>query len=204
MFCCGSLIPRAFYLRSVEEVARDLLGQHLCREGIVLRITEVEAYGGEADSASHCRFGRTPRNAPMWEEGGRAYIYFCYGMHHMLNVVTGPEGQGAAVLIRACEPVEGLELIRERRVSPKGHRLDGPVLLTGPGKVAQALGLDRSFNQQLLFGAGGLELRRGDAPEGILTGPRVGVDFASVEDRGARLRFAIAGTKWVTRMGELS
>lgn len=191
----GSLIPRTFFSRPVEEVARELLGQHLCREDIVLRITEVEAYGGEADSASHARHGRTTRNAPMWEEGGRVYVYFCYGMHHMLNVVTGPAGEGAAVLIRACEPGEGLAQIRERRGG-----LDGPGLLTGPGKVAQALGLDRTFNHHLLFEPGGLELRRGEAPDQMLAGPRVGVDFASPEDRNAHLRFAVAGTRWVTRI----
>lgn len=188
------LIPRSFYLRAVEDVAHDLLGQHLCRDGIVLRITEVEAYGGESDSASHARHGRTPRNAPMWEEGGRTYIYFCYGMHHMLNIVTGPAMEAAAVLIRACEPIEGLAQIRERRGG-----LDGPVLLTGPGKVAQALGLDRSFNRHLLFKGRGLELRRGEVPEGILTGPRVGVDFAALEDRLRHFRFAVAETAWVSQ-----
>ncbi len=194
----GGLIPRPFFLRPVELVAQGLLGQRLCREDIVLRITEVEAYGGELDSASHCRFGRTPRNAPMWEEGGRGYIYFCYGCHHMLNVVAGPEGIGAAVLIRACEPLEGLALVRERRGG-----LEGPALLTGPGKVAQALQLDRSFNHHLLFRAGGLELRQGEAPDRILRGPRVGVDFAAPEDRMAPLRFAVAGTRWVTRPRDL-
>ena len=101
MLPSGGLIPKAFFLNPVEAVARGLLGQLLCREEIVLRITEVEAYGGTDASASHARHGRTARNAPMWEEGGRAYIYFCYGMHHMLNVVTGREGEAAAVLIRA-------------------------------------------------------------------------------------------------------
>lgn len=192
------LIPKSFFLRPVALVARDLLGQLLCREGIALRITEVEAYGGQEDSASHCRFGRTPRNAPMWEEGGRAYIYFCYGMHHMLNVVTGPKGEGAAVLIRACEPLEGLDLIRSRRGG-----LEGAALLTGPGKVAQALSLDRTFNHHALFEPSGLELRYGKAPENILTGPRVGVDFANPEDRQAPLRFAIANSSWVTRSKEL-
>jgi DNA-3-methyladenine glycosylase len=134
----------------------------------------------------------------MWEEGGRAYIYFCYGMHHMLNVVTGREGEAAAVLIRACEPLEGLERIRERR-----SNLEGPSLLTGPGKVAQALGLDRTFNHHILFEAGGLELRRSKAPERILAGPRVGIAFANPEDRAARLRFAAAGSRWVTHLRQL-
>ncbi len=194
----SDLIPSAFFLRPVAAVAQGLLGMHVCHEDVVLRITEVEAYGGESDSASHCRFGRTPRNAPMWEAGGRAYLYFCYGMHHMLNVVTGPEGEGAAVLIRACEPVEGLETIRLRR----GDHL-GPVLLTGPGKVAQALALDRSFNHHLLFEPGSLELRQGDPPAMLLVGPRVGIDFAEPEDRRANLRFAVANSPWVSQRGKL-
>src|SRR5512145_1970499 len=128
----GSLLPPTFYLRSVEVVARDLLGMHLHHGEVVLRISEVEAYGGADDSASHCRFGRTARNAPMWEAGGRAYVYLCYGLHHMLNIVTGPEGVGSAVLVRACEPVAGLELLRHRRPGAKGA-----ALLVGPGRVAQ-------------------------------------------------------------------
>ncbi len=198
MLRSGSLIPGSFYLRPVEIVARELVGQHLCRDGIVLRITEAEAYGGPEDSASHARHGRTPRNAPMWEEGGRAYIYFCYGMHHMLNLVTGAAGEAAAVLIRACEPVTGLEAVKARRGG-----LEGPELLAGPGRVAQALALDRTFNDHPLFGAGGLELRKGKAPERILVGPRVGIDFASPEDRAALRRFAAADTRWVTRRREL-
>jgi len=154
----------------------------------------VEAYGGQGDSASHARSGRTPRNAPMWEEGGRAYVYFCYGMHHMLNVVTGPAGQAEAVLIRACEVVAGLELVLQRRGGVKG-----PALLTGPGKVAQALGVDLTRTRETFFEPGGLELLEGSPPDGMLRGPRVGVDFASPEDRDRPWRFAVAGTRWVSQ-----
>ena len=161
---------------------------------VTLRISEVEAYGGPEDSASHCRSGRTLRNAPMWEAGGRAYVYFCYGMHHMLNVVTGPEGQGQAVLIRACEPLEGLELVRERRGG-----LQGPVLLTGPGKVAQALGVDRSFSGHLLYEPGGLELLAASPVHRVLRGPRVGVDFAQEDDRKRLWRLAAADSPWVSQ-----
>lgn len=186
------MIPRAFYLRPVVEVARDLLGRHLRLGSVTLRITEVEAYGGQEDGASHARSGRTPRNAPMWEEGGRAYVYFCYGMHHMLNVVTGPEGRPEAVLIRACEPVEGLEEVRRRRGG-----LEGPVLLTGPGKVAQALGVDLAFTRHLFYEPGGLEILEGTPAGGVLAGPRIGVDFADEPHRGLPWRFAAAGTPWV-------
>ena len=187
-------LPLAFYLRPVDSVAADLLGRHLRLGGVTLRITEVEAYGGPADTASHARSGRTPRNAPMWEAGGRAYVYFCYGMHHMLNVVTGPAGLAEAVLIRSCEPVAGLDTVLARRGGVKG-----PALLTGPGKVAQALGVDLGFTGHLLYEPGGLELLAGTPAEGVLRGPRVGVDFASDLDRARPWRFAAAGTPWVSQ-----
>ena len=107
-----------FFQRAVAEVAVDLLGRHLRRGQVVLRITEVEAYGGPEDSASHCRFGRTARNAPMWAAGGIAYVFICYGIHPMLNIVTGPLDQAGAILIRACEPVLGLPLVRHRCTGP--------------------------------------------------------------------------------------
>ena len=189
-----NLVPRSFYLRPVVEVARDLLGRRLRHGEVVLRITEVEAYAGQEDSASHCRSGRTRRNAPMWEEGGRVYMYFCYGVHHMLNIVTGPAGVGSAVLIRSCEPVAGLELVRRRRGG-----LAGPVLLNGPGKVAQALDLDLGFTRHPLFEPGGLELLAGAPAADALQGPRVGIDFAREPDRARPWRFALAGTPWVSR-----
>ncbi len=193
----GGLIPRDFYLRPVDEVARELLGQCLVRDGVAVRITEVEAYGGPEDSASHGRHGRTARNAPMWEEGGRAYVYLCYGLHRMLNVVTGPRDACGAVLIRACEPLAGEDAILARR----GMTRVAPALLSGPGRVAQALGLDLEFNGHPLFEDGGLELREGEPPARILTGPRVGVDFATAEDRRKKWRFASAESPWVSAPG---
>jgi DNA-3-methyladenine glycosylase len=190
----GKLIPPAFFLRPVQEVAPDLLGRYLRRDAVTLRITEVEAYGGPEDSASHSRSGRTPRNAPMWGPGGHAYIYFCYGMHHMLNVVTGAAGQPSAILVRSCEPVTGLEQVRSRRGG-----LEGPVLLTGPGKVAQALALDLGFSGHPLFEPGGLELLEGEPGTAILHGPRVGIDFAHPTHRDLAWRFALAGTRWVSQ-----
>ena len=137
--------------------------------------------------------GRTPRNAPMWGPAGRAYVYRCYGVHMMLNVVTNGEGEGAAVLIRACELVAGAETVRARR-----RGLEGPELLAGPGRVGAALGLEVSFSGHALIEAGGLELRDGPAPRAIVTGPRVGIDYANLRDQRARLRFAIAGKPWVS------
>lgn len=171
-------------MRPVAEVAQDLLGCHLVSGEVILRITEVEAYGGPEDSASHCRHGRTPRNAPMWGPGGHAYVYFCYGVHWMLNLVTGPEGEGAAVLIRGCEVVAGSDVVRERR----GGRRD-PHLVSGPGKVGQALAVHGGLTGHPLYELGGLELRQGTAAERILATPRIGIGFANPKDQAAPLRF---------------
>jgi DNA-3-methyladenine glycosylase len=193
-----ALLPPTFFERDAREVARDLLGTVLRRDEVWLRITEVEAYCWPDDSASHCRFGRTPRNAPMWGPPGHAYVYVCYGLHPMLNVVTNREGEGAAVLVRACEPVRGLETVRARR----GGK-DGPVLLTGPGKVGVALELDTSFSGHPLFEEGGLELHAGEPVRDVRVGPRVGIDYATPEHRAAPWRFAIGGTRWITKPGTL-
>ena len=172
----------------VDLVAQTLLGMVLVRGEVVLRITEVEAYGGPEDSASHARHGRTARNAPMWGPPGHAYLYFCYGVHWMLNVVTGPEGEACAVLIRGAEVVSGLETVLARRGAAKAS----PQLCAGPGKVAQALGLDRTFAGHDLLAAGGLDLRPGTPPVSILAGPRLGIAFATAEDQARPWRFADA------------
>ncbi|HET8900364.1 MAG TPA: DNA-3-methyladenine glycosylase [Holophagaceae bacterium] len=191
----GPLLERPFFIRPCADLARDLLGRHLVRGSVVLRITEVEAYLGPEDSASHARFGRTARNAPMWEAGGLAYVYLCYGIHWMLNVGADEEGRGSAILIRACEPVSGLPVIKRRR----GMDATGPALLAGPGKVAQALGLDRAFSGKPFFQPGGLELREGQPPARVLAGPRVGIEYAAEADRIAPLRFADGDSAFVTR-----
>jgi DNA-3-methyladenine glycosylase len=158
----------------------------LVRGDVSLRITEVEAYGGPGDSASHARHGRTARNAPMWGPPGHAYLYFCYGVHWMLNVVTGPNGDASAVLIRGAEVVSGLETVLARRRAAKAT----PQLCAGPGKVAQALGLDRAFDGHDLLAPGGLELRPGTPPAHVLAGPRVGIAFATPPDQVRPWRFA--------------
>lgn len=186
---------KALLAGPVEEAARGLLGCELVHGEVVLRITEVEAYGGPEDSASHARHGRTPRNEPMWGPPGRAYLYFCYGMHWMLNVVTGPEGAARAVLIRGAEVRAGAELVLARR----GATRSGPDLCAGPGKVAQALGLDRSQDREPLLLRRGLWLRAGAPPAEILAGPRVGIAFASPADRRRPWRFAEAGGAGVSR-----
>jgi DNA-3-methyladenine glycosylase len=178
-------LPQGFYARDALAVARDLLGKWLKRGRVVLRITEVEAYRYPGDSANHCRAGRTARNAPMWGPPGHAYVYLCYGVHHMLNLVTNLTGEGAAVLIRAAEPVAGHALVRARR----GGR-DGPIALAGPGKVAAVLALDASWSGHCLYRGGGLVVLDAPPPRVIVAGPRVGIDYASARDRRAPWRLA--------------
>ena len=192
------LLPRSFYARDALDVARDLLGRHLVAGGVTLRITETEAYRWP-DSACHGKHGRTPRNEVMWGPPGRAYVYLCYGIHQMLNVVTLRDGVPNAVLIRACEPVGGLPTVRRRR----GGR-NGPVLLTGPGKVGAALGIDRTDDGTVLYRRGALELRDGPSPAGVLSGPRVGIGYADPADVAAPWRFAVADSPWVSHRGSFT
>lgn len=180
----GPIIEQRFYLRPVEVVAQDLLGKLLCKDGVVLRISEVEAYGGMEDSASHCRFGKTPRNEPMWGMGGRCYVYLCYGIHQMLNIVTGIAGEGSAVLVRSCEVMGGAKSVLKRRKAKMG-----PTICNGPGKVAQALAIDKSYNFHPLYESGGLTLRDGEGPSSIECAKRVGIEYAAGKDRSAMLRF---------------
>lgn len=192
MAVADALLPQAFCAEDALVVAPLLLGKRLSAGRVRLRITEVEAYP-PGDTASHCRHGRTARNAPMWGAPGHAYIYLCYGIHRMLNVVTNAEGQGAAVLIRSCEVERGEAIVRERRGG-----LTGPALLTGPGKVAAALGLDLDASGVALFQRGGLCLLDGPKPAGVLVGPRVGIDYAEPEDVRAAFRFAVSDSAWVS------
>lgn len=169
-------LPRAFYARPTLTVAQELLGQRLVRllsgQRLAGRIVEVEAYLGETDQASHARPGRTPRNAAMYGLPGHAYVYLIYGMYHCLNAVTEPEGSPAAVLIRALEPVEGLETMRRHRPARSDRELT-----SGPGKLCQALAIDRSLNCADLCQGSALwiEANATIAPTLIATGPRIGV-----------------------------
>jgi DNA-3-methyladenine glycosylase len=171
----ADLLPRVFYARSAIEVAPALLGKVLVREhgGVRLagRIVEVEAYLGEEDAASHAFRGPTPRNRSMFGPPGHAYVYLIYGVHHCLNIVTGPEGEGQAVLIRALEPLEGLEIMRQRR-----GRVPDRHLTNGPGKLCQALAIDRRLDGHDLCLGELLWVEDGPPPaEPICRGPRVGV-----------------------------
>jgi DNA-3-methyladenine glycosylase len=167
-------LPREFYHRPTLIVARELLGAKLncLSDGVRLSgiITEAEAYIGEEDLGCHAKAGRTKRTAVMYGPPGHAYVYFTYGMHWMLNAITEREGFPAAVLIRAIDPIDGLDLITTRR--------DGRDT-TGPGKLTQALGIDGTLNgADLTVSSSGLWLEPGEKVDDkvILTGPRIGLN----------------------------
>nr|XP_018627188.1 DNA-3-methyladenine glycosylase [Nicotiana tomentosiformis] len=187
------ILTQDFYQIDALDLAPRLLGKFLRRDDVVLQITEVEAYRPN-DSACHGRFGKTARTAPVFGPGGHAYVYLCYGLHMMLNVVADKEGIGAAVLIRSCAPISGLGTIQQRR----GLENEKPILLAGPGKVGQALGLSTEWSSHALYTAGGLELLDGPEPDEILVGPRVGIEYALPEHANALWRFAVAGSSWIS------
>jgi DNA-3-methyladenine glycosylase len=172
------VVKQRFYDRPAVEVARDLLGMRLVRKLNGVRISgtiiETEAYAGEYDLACHARAGRTRRTAVMYAPPGRAYVYFTYGMHWLLNAVCLPEGDPSAVLIRAIRPTEGVEAIAARRNGqPPARWTDGP------GKICQALGIDGSLNGvDLTIPDSGLWIEAGTPipDEQVRTGPRVGID----------------------------
>ena len=194
----GRTTSRAWFDRPAEALATDLLGSrlvHLAPDGVVGgRIVEVEAYAGPEDLAAHSSRGRTARNEVMFGAPGHLYVYLIYGLHHCLNVVAGPGDKPEAVLIRALEIDDGIDLARVRR----GPRVPDARLASGPGNVGQALGIDRSLNgADLLDGAVRIVARRGPIPP-IRSGPRVGIDYAG--PWAARpMRFWIAHDPHVSR-----
>lgn len=195
-------LPRSFYSRPTPEVARDLLGRYLVRElggeKLVLRIVEIEAYLGAEDRASHAWGGRrTARNEAMYLAGGHAYVYFIYGMHFCLNVVTAAAGMPHALLLRAGEPIAGSERMAELRglaaLPPPGG------LAGGPGRLCRAMGIDRGLDGAALWRAP-LRLAHGEevSDRVVIRAPRVGVDYAG-EAAAWPLRFALRGNPHVSR-----
>lgn len=193
-------LPRDFYHGDTVAIARQLLGCVLWRkrgrELLAARIVECEAYLGANDLASHARRGlRSPRNESMYLAGGHAYVYFTYGMHYCMNVVTQEADLAEAVLLRAAQPLRGLESMRKRRVKAK-RDVD---LMNGPGKLCQALEIDRAFDGEPLDGTR-LWITGRDidvADEDIAISPRIGVDYAG--DAAAwPLRFFLRGNPYVS------
>ncbi|WP_127361654.1 DNA-3-methyladenine glycosylase [Actinacidiphila soli] len=178
----GQLMGREFFARPAHEVAPELLGHVLLRrtgEGdIALRMTEVEAYAGSDDPASHGWKGRTLRNAVMFEKPGHLYVYWVYGMHWAINLVCAIEGEAAGVLIRAGEIVQGEDLARRHRPTAKSHS----ELAKGPGRLGRALHVDRSLNGADVCAPISLvQMREGAVSGGksITCGPRTGVSRGS-------------------------
>ncbi|MEV5755056.1 DNA-3-methyladenine glycosylase [Actinoallomurus sp. NPDC052308] len=171
-------LPRAFFDRLPEEVAPDLLGCVLERSSpqgtVAVRLTEVEAYAGPLDPASHAYRGRTDRNAVMFGPPGHAYVYFTYGMHYCVNLVCLEEGTAAAVLIRAGEIVEGRELAMARR--PRSSERD---LARGPARLCEALAIDRAlYGADVCDPESPLRVLPGASAAEVRTGPRTGVTSA--------------------------
>ena len=197
----GRPLPPDFYTHpNAEYIARALLGKVLCTaleggytSGIIV---ETEAYKGSGDAACHSHLGRhTERTAVMYRPGGLAYVYLCYGLHHLFNIVAGPEGQADAVLVRAAEPLEGLDQMAARRRMAPGN----PALLRGPGALSQGLGISKAQNgQSLTQGQIWIEDRGLQLPgEAIRTGPRIGVDYAGA-DALLPWRYWVAGSRYVS------
>lgn len=195
-------LPKSFFTRpDVVQISRELLGKKLCTRighgGLTAGIiVETEAYAGPDDRASHA-FGmrRTPRTEVMYGDGGAVYVYLCYGIHSLLNVVTSVDGVPHAVLIRAIEPVAGIPAMLRRR----GIKRAGKALTSGPGKLTQALGIDCSLNGASLAGRRiwiedtGLRI----APADMVAAARVGVEYAG-SDANRPWRFMVRGSRWTT------
>ncbi|MGA7160145.1 MAG: DNA-3-methyladenine glycosylase [Bacteroidota bacterium] len=192
-------LSRSFYTRSSLLVAQDLLGKTLVRRigkrALTGKIVEVEAYRGAKDPASHAYRGKTKRNEVMFGEGGFLYVYFTYGMHFCANVVTGDKDVGEAVLIRAVEPLEGIETMGRNRGFAK-NSMNGVNLTNGPAKLCQAFGIRRNDNATDLLGdkiflLDGKSISKSEL--GVST--RIGIS----RGKEKRWRFFVKGNRWVSR-----
>lgn len=193
-------LPLSFYLRNdVTKIAKQLLGKVLVtnwnHEYTSGRIVETEAYAGETDKASHASKGRTARTEIMFNEGGRAYVYLCYGIHQMFNIVTNKEGTPHAVLIRAVEPIEGIDVMLKRT----GKKKPDETLTRGPGNVGRAFGFHTSqcgslLNSDELFIADdGFKVSKSM----VIASPRIGVDYAGKHAEW-HYRFYLKGNRYVS------
>lgn len=186
----GSILQQSFYARPVVEVARDLLGKVLVHGDTGGIIVETEAYLGLRDQAAHAYRGITPRTRVIFGPPGHAYVYFIYGMYECINLVAEPEGEAGCVLVRAIEPLIGVELMQARR--PGAKRLRD--LASGPGKLTLALGITRALNGADVT-RGNLVVREGLENVEIVAGPRIGITKCA----DLPLRFTVAGSEFVSR-----
>jgi len=195
-------LPEEFYQReNVVQIAKELLGKTLHTlvngEYTAARITEVEAYSGRNDKACHANNGvRTARTEVMYAQGGHAYVYLCYGIHHLFNVVTNTGDKADAVLIRAVEPLEGVDVMLNRRRKAKVDR----TLTSGPGTLTQALGINTKlhYGQWLMGDEIWIEDARTLNSKEIVTSTRIGVDYAE-EDALKPWRFYIKDNQWISK-----
>lgn len=199
-----SRFPREFFARDTLAVARDLLGAHLVRQldGARLSglIVECEAYIGQGDTACHASRGRTARTGVMFGPPGFAYVYFTYGIHWMLNVVTEKKGFPAAILLRAIQPTEGIPTMRALRQA-KGNPRSDRELASGPARLTQALAVDKALKGADLVAGDQLWLEPGDAfqDDAVERGPRIGINYAAQADRLAPWRFWVRHNPYVSR-----
>jgi len=196
----GKKLPLNFYLRKdTNALANEMLGKLLVvpvnGQRVSGMIVETEAYLGEIDRAAHSYAGRrTARNEVTYWRGGHVYVFFVYGMYYQLNVVTGPADHPHVVLIRGVEPIEGVEIMRERRGEMKDRNLT-----SGPGKLCIALAIDRSLNGEDLRGPRiWIEDYRSFNEQEIATGKRIGIDYAG-EDAEKPWRFWVKGNPFVSK-----
>jgi len=187
-------LRREFYNRPSIKVAKELLGKYLVinKDGTKLsgKIVETEAYRGPYDPASHAYGGMTPRNSIMFGEPGYAYVYFTYGMYYCLNVITERKGFPAAVLIRALEPEGGIEIMKRRRNKEKIEDLT-----SGPGKLCQAMGINKTLYGADLIGKTIYVEDRSEAAEKVVSTNRIGID----EGKEKKWRFYLKGNRFVSK-----
>jgi len=188
----AKVLPKSFYDRSVHTVARELIGCRIMHRGVGGIIVETEAYNRE-DPACHASCGMTERNRVMFGPPGRAYVYFTYGMHHLLNIVCEEEGEPAAVLLRALEPTDGIEVMRGRR-QPVHELRD---LTNGPGKLAQALDIDlKQYGIPVYRGELKVYARTADWQNSrIIATPRIGISVGTRR----KWRYCAAGSRFLSR-----
>jgi DNA-3-methyladenine glycosylase len=182
-------LGKRFFNRPTVELSKALLGKYLVHGNLRGKIVETEAYLYRNDPACHAGRGITPRNKPMFGPAGRSYVYFIYGMYHCLNIVSGKIGEGEAVLIRALEPIDGIDLMMKRR---KTNKIEN--LCNGPGKLAQAFGITTKHNDMSLID-GELHIQNSRAKPEIVSTKRIGLSVG----KELELRFFIKGNRFVSK-----